>query len=311
MEEPPFLSVIIPTYNRASLLGKNIPGLLNQSYPKSKYEILIIDNASTDNTKGIIENLIIIDPLNIFYLFEPTPGSNFARNTGASKSRGDVLVFLDDDAYADSSWLFFLSKPFIDNKRVVGACGKIELDWEFPKPDWVPEKYESYLGRNCHLGLTERELSPSEVVFEGNLAIRKCEFCLAGGFDTNFGMVGNKIGANDGKTLIDQMHKLGKVIYQPEAIIYHHVPASKIQPAFFLKRGFYQGIADVLIAQTRQPRTTTSLPRTLLIDSYFLMKETSFFLMSLFKFSRKQSLEKLIAVFNRLGVIKKHLQYFF
>ncbi len=305
MREPPFFSIIIPTYNRAFLLEKSIISLQKQNYPSSLYEIVIVDNASFDNTKKIAEKFLSSENPSIRYMYEQNPGSNFARNTGAFHAKGNILVFIDDDAFADPSWLYWLSQAFLENDDILVVNGKIELEWEKPKPAWIPQKYESYLGCNSHLGSNKRDIKISEPVFEGNLAIRRNEFFLAKGFDIQYGMVASKIGANDGTRLIDQLHRLGKVIYQPEAIVYHFVPVSKTQPSYFLKRGFYQGIGDAKITQTRQQRNKFGLTRAIVSDLVFLFKEFYTFLVSLIKESQDQNLENFVVVFNRLGVIKQ------
>ncbi len=311
MGELPFISVIIPTYNRAEWVKKCIISLLEQEYPSKLFEIIIVDNASKDNTAPMVKSFLSSEKPFIYYFYEPTPGSNFARNTGALNSQGDILGFIDDDAVADSSWLSYISQTFIDSDDIVAVSGGIELDWEIPKPAWIPNKYESFLGRNLHLGINRRDLLPSEPVFEGNLAIRKSIFNTLKGFDIRFGMVGEKIGANDGTCLIDKIHNLGRVVYQPDALIYHHVPKSRIRPSYFLKRSFYQGIGDASIIQTRQQRNKQGLIRALANDCIFLLKEIFSFIITLFKFSQSQYLEKLIVVYNRFGVIKQRFELIF
>ncbi len=232
----PFISVVIPTYNRSALLAKGIASLQVQDYNKCRYEIVVVDNASTDHTKQVVDQFMSSNLPIIRYIYEPKAGSNYARNTGASCTKGDILAFIDDDARANSSWLKQISLAFIKHKNTVAVSGRIELELEIPKPSWIPEKYESYLGCNHFLGLESRELLPSEPVFEGNLAIRRDTFDQVNGFDINYGMVRDKIGANDGKNLVDQLYNFGNVQYQPEAIIYHYVPAIKNTPVYFLER---------------------------------------------------------------------------
>src|SRR4030067_2548669 len=100
---PKLVSVIIPTYNRSDNLTLVLEALSKQSLPPDKYETLVVDNNSRDNTKETVQQCIQRFPrLNIRYLFEGKQGLNFARNLGVQQARADVLVFLDDDAIPET-----------------------------------------------------------------------------------------------------------------------------------------------------------------------------------------------------------------
>ena len=108
----PFVSIIIPTYNRAKMLGITIESFMTQSYPKDKYEIIVSDNNSSDNTREVVEEWQGKATVPIRYLFEGRQGVHYARNTAAKAAIGDILYFTDDDMIAANSLLLELVKVF-------------------------------------------------------------------------------------------------------------------------------------------------------------------------------------------------------
>ena len=98
------ISVVVCTYNRDVYLIRCLENLKNQDFNKREFEIIIIDNNSTDNTKTICLNFIEQNPeLNIIYFLEEKVGLSHARNTGISKSSGLIISFIDDDGFAKST----------------------------------------------------------------------------------------------------------------------------------------------------------------------------------------------------------------
>ena len=91
------VSIIIPTYNRAKILGLTIESCVNQTYPIDLFEIIVADNNSSDDTKEVVKEWQTKSDVPIKYIFEPRQGAHFARNTAAKHSSGEILYFTDDD----------------------------------------------------------------------------------------------------------------------------------------------------------------------------------------------------------------------
>src|SRR3989337_3554689 len=104
------ISAIICTHNRVEYLTKAIQSLVDQNIPKSKYEIIVVDNCSTDSTREVVEKFS--SKSNIRYIYEPTLGANKARNTGWRNARGKYIAYLDDDAIASPVWLCRILQGF-------------------------------------------------------------------------------------------------------------------------------------------------------------------------------------------------------
>ena len=116
------ISAVICTYNRADCLARAIKSLVNQTLPKENYEILIVDNASTDSTKDIIRREFSGVP-NLSYFYEPVLGIARARNTGWNNAKGTYVCYLDDDAVASPEWLEKIIEVFRTTTLKIGCVG--------------------------------------------------------------------------------------------------------------------------------------------------------------------------------------------
>ena len=100
------VSVIVCTYNRSGSLLDTLDSLANMVVSKSvDWEVLVVDNNSTDDTKKITEAFIDRGNHHFRYLLEPVQGLSFARNRGINTSGGRILAFTDDDVLVDKNWL--------------------------------------------------------------------------------------------------------------------------------------------------------------------------------------------------------------
>lgn len=157
MGELPEISGVICTHNRERYLEKCILSLLDQSLDADRYEILVIDNGSTDSTKEICDRFI--EQPNFRYLFEPVLGLSQARNTGWQQAKGKYVGYLDDDAVAVRTWLEKALWSFEHiNPLPEWVGGPIELEWEVNAPPWITDEYKVALG---WLDWGERERFPS------------------------------------------------------------------------------------------------------------------------------------------------------
>lgn len=125
-EHKTLFSIIIPTYNRANMIGKAIESVLCQSY--TNWELIIISDGSTDNTEEILNNYTVSDP-RIKYFRQENMGRSSARNLGINNCVGDYVCFLDDDDFYLEDFLLEFSIE-IENKkfnRTIFMCGQNEL----------------------------------------------------------------------------------------------------------------------------------------------------------------------------------------
>ena len=131
------LSVIICTYNRANSLADTLLCLTKQSYDIANWELIVVDNNSSDNTKEIIYEYHRKLP-NLTYKFEPQQGLSFARNLGINSAKGAIIAFTDDDVLPENDWLTQIQNNM--EKYNCDACGGyIAPKWESQPPAWLTE----------------------------------------------------------------------------------------------------------------------------------------------------------------------------
>jgi glycosyltransferase involved in cell wall biosynthesis len=252
---------------------KVVGSLLQQTYPADAFEIVIVDNASTDHTREYVEGILKDTTHNIRYVYEANLGVSQARNSGMQNTSGEILAYIDDDAVADPGWLARLVEAMKGDNSIVCVAGKVDLLWEVPEPDWMPRELYGYLGDNTSWGNLPRELPVDRNPHEGNMALRMWAVQEAGGFDTHFGRVGRTLSTGEGTRLADQLRPLGKILYTPEAVVHHCVPAWRAKKEYLIKLGFMQGIANANLNFLRDPRSRAGLIRSLLSNIWFLIKE--------------------------------------
>jgi glycosyltransferase involved in cell wall biosynthesis len=243
----PLISAIICTHNRADYLGAAIDSLLRQDCEASDipFEVLVVDNASTDHTREVVEARVVDRRLR--YLYEPVTGLSVARNTGAKSARGQVLAYLDDDAEASPQWLRRLHEAFVDNDRLAIAGGRVTLLWPpgRSRPRWLSDGLTEPLGA---YDLGDRAIAirdPGQTPRGLNYALRRCFLDEVGGFDPSLGRVGTKLLSNEELMMTEQAIARGwQVGYVPDAHAAHNVAPERLQPRWFLKRAWWQGISE-------------------------------------------------------------------
>jgi glucosyl-dolichyl phosphate glucuronosyltransferase len=114
----PLISVVICTRNRARLLNRALISLVEQAFPRRDYEILVVDNQSTDRTYEIVKQF---QEKGVRYLREDRIGSSVARNTGWSNAAGRYIAFFDDDGIASPEWLAAIREGFSSGPPLVGV----------------------------------------------------------------------------------------------------------------------------------------------------------------------------------------------
>lgn len=247
-----YISVIIPTRNRASLLEKFLLSLKNQTLAIFNYEVIIVDNGSTDSTKSLVEKYIPIIT-NLKYIFEPNPGLHSGRHRGFLESQGEILVYGDDDIEAFPQWLETIYHSFQENPEVAMMGGKNLPQFESNPPQWLEKMWqpnqsgEQILGYLSILNLgDEIKLISPYYIFGCNFAIRRLVLQEAGGFHPD-GMPQELIKyRGDGESYVSSyvQKKSYQALYHPDASVYHWVSNKRMTLEYFCLRAYNQGISD-------------------------------------------------------------------
>lgn len=243
---PPELSVVICTYNRRVLVERAVRSLMAQTRPAESLEVILVDNNSTDDTFSWAGGLAEEFP-QLRAVQETNQGLSFARNRGAREARAPIVAFLDDDAVAVPEWVDALLCPFeTAGERPVAVGGRIELEWVRPRPDWLPDAAQGWLGYFTLPG-DQRELRPGvDNLRGGNMAVERDVLLAAGAFDTRLGRSKNGLMGNEEVELQRRLESLGRpMAYAHDAVIYHLVHPERLTARWMFRRAWDQGRSDV------------------------------------------------------------------
>lgn len=222
MREPVLISVVICTHNRCDFLELALDSLQKQSV--LDFEIVIIDNNSTDDTKLISEQYILNDE-RIKYVFESKVGLSNARNRGIGESSGSYIAYVDDDCVIPCEWVQKAYK-IIDSKSLDIFGGSIIPFYKSTKVFWYKDEYATF-----HFGKEAKELERGLTLFGGNIFIKRSVFDKVGLFRSDLGMIGHQIMYGEESEL--QMRYLnliptGGIYYDPELIVQHYLRPEKM-----------------------------------------------------------------------------------
>ena len=237
------ISVIICTYNRSNQLRNLLMSLSEQILPEGlKWEVIIVDNNSKDDTRRVVDQIQGPFSLPIKYLFEPRQGKSYALNTGMQEALGGILAFTDDDIILDRHWIEIIYRSF-KKQGCDGLCGKIFLKLPEEKPRWLSKDLWGFLG---YLDYGDKPLFiNNEDIFGGNVAYTRNAAEKAGLFDVNLGRAGSRL---TGKEDVEYGRKViregGRVLYEPNLKVFHMIEPWKLKRRYFLKLHYYAGIVS-------------------------------------------------------------------
>lgn len=229
------LSVIICTYNRDKYIYNVLKSLAENTLSKEQYEIVLIDNNCTDNTKNECKRFVQDFPNVIFrYFEEKNQGLSYARNRGIKESQGDILVYVDDDAVVNNEYLQTYSNFFNQYVDIDAAGGAIIPRYETSEPDWMSHYTKVLITCYKYHGDIIREFPKNDFPSGGNAAYRASVFEKVGLFNVELGRKGDSLVGAEEKDIFDKMTTLGmRFFYLPNAILYHLIPEKKLTKDYF------------------------------------------------------------------------------
>ncbi|MES2005963.1 MAG: glycosyltransferase [Bacteroidota bacterium] len=218
------ISVVICTYNRAAYIRDAMESLYGQTLSRNLFEVIVVNNNSTDNTELICKEFIAAHAdAHFHYKNEPEQGASFARNTGAADASSPLLCFMDDDAIADKDYLERIVVFFEQHPDAGGLGGRIIPRYIPSEPVWMSHYVSSLVG-HFHYSEEPGVFAPNKYPLESNMIIRKADFDTISGFNTALpGVVGTLRIGGEGKDFFFRLKELGRVIYYDPAIRVQHV----------------------------------------------------------------------------------------
>jgi glycosyltransferase involved in cell wall biosynthesis len=214
---PVRLSVVLPTFNRAACLRRAISALLRQTADPRSYEVIVVDNNSTDDTREAVASLA--DP-RLRLVPEERQGLSFARNTGICESRADLVAFTDDDVEVAPDWVTTVVGAFEAHAEIDGIGGRVLPAWASPPPAWLTRDHWAPLALQDH-GAGNRtfdRLAPLGLV-GANVAFRRGVFDRIGLFSPEVQRVKDGIGSTEDHELLRRLYASGgRMLYLPRLV---------------------------------------------------------------------------------------------
>ena len=248
------ISVIIPTYNRSSQLSRTLKSFLHVEIPENvSYELIVIDNNSSDNTAEVVQDFIGSGERCVRYVFEKKQGVSNARNKGFEEAVGDIIACADDDIEFDEKWLIDILLAFSENLDISAITGEVQPVFESGRPDWLVDDYLVVYGLQNY-GDHPCPLVFPVVPIEMNVALRRDAIRMVGGYDPRLG--------RDGKTLLSGEADLffyllgkkgGKTLYIPSMKLRHIIPQARVQVEWLVSRYYWSAVSIVKSRQLTAP----------------------------------------------------------
>ncbi len=258
------LSVIVATYNGSAYIRRCLESFTAQSIAPSSFEVIVVDNNSKDMTAEIVrECMEQHKDTNFVFIQEARQGVGYARNTGIAGASGEYLCFIDDDAYADPHWLERVLHAFEKVEPAPAVVGGRILPYYIEeKPQWFTDDLEIRT-----MGDQARLLHEYECFFgfpESNFCVRKSILDEVGGFSIEMGPSAEIMKFGEGIELSARIAKKYPVYwYDPEVIVYHLVPASKMSIKYTLSRKYDMAYSF----QQHQSRTLSGVRRMIVLST--------------------------------------------
>lgn len=248
------LSVWINTRNRADLLRQTLDSLAGAEPPEGPWEVVVVDNGSTDETPAVIASFT--DRLPLVAAVEELPGRGNARRRAAALATGQECVFTDDDVLFDRPWLRVYERAFREHPECAVFGGPVRSRYDRRPPEWLLS-FAPFSIRGFDLGPTPREIDMRRESFLGaNWAVRRGVLEAAGGFRDDLGVDANgrmQVGGEETELQLRLLAAGARALYLPEAGLDHHVPEERCTADFILDRAEVSGRTTVRMNEPAAP----------------------------------------------------------
>ncbi len=242
------LSVIICTYNREKFLYDALSHVAQNDFPHENYEIVLVNNNSTDSTESECQRFANdYTEVQFRYFVETKQGLSHARNRGIDESRGDILVFLDDDSFVRPDYLSNLEKQMNQHPEAMAFGGKITPLFESGEtPKWLCKWTYSWV--------SAIDLGNKVVPFEGNaypiganMGFRKNCLDQCGNFNTELGRSKKNLMAGEEKDLFNRLKENNMpILYFPDIHVEHVIPPQRTTRDYIVRMGQGVGMSERL-----------------------------------------------------------------
>jgi glycosyltransferase involved in cell wall biosynthesis len=226
----PDVSVVLPTYNRSGHLRRTLASVLGQRTTTRSYEVIVVDNNSTDDTKVEVERAIAARTA-VRYVLERNQGVSYARNAGIAAARAPLVAFVDDDVCVNADWIDTICRTFEQQPELDCIGGKVLPEWEVAPPAWLTRDHWAPValldfGETCRTVNAQAPLC----LLTANLACRRRIFEQVGLFATELQRVHDGIGSMEDHEWLLRFWAAGRqALYVPELSATTEVPLRRMR----------------------------------------------------------------------------------
>jgi len=243
-------SIIIPTYNRADELRETIRSIARLTV-EGDWELLIVDNKSTDHTRAVVEQESATFPARLNYLFEPEQGRYAALNTGIRAARGQIIATTDDDARVEPDWLMQAAAG-LSALECDYVGGKVLPLWRGARPEWLPNRpgrHWSVLALQDHGGdVVEFGANGIPWPLGINTATRREAFARTDLFDNRLGRKAGTLRNQAQREWHLRARSAGlRGFYIPQMVVHHVVEAERLKKQYFRRWYYWHGISRAIL----------------------------------------------------------------
>lgn len=222
------ITMLVCTYNRSSDLREMLETALTQETDgEFTYEVLVVDNNSTDDTRSVVEEFLTRGYENIRYLFESRQGKSYALNTGLNFVSSPIFTICDDDFALPKDWIKNIFAAFKAYPEVSFVSGKVLPAWQGKAPSWLTPEHWSAIALTNY---GEKKFYADE---NNQICLLACSFRIAdvkavGGYKPELGVTKNQIGGIEDFEILTRLWKSGRRgIYLPHIWFYHKVSSNR------------------------------------------------------------------------------------
>ena len=247
------LDVIIPTFNRQSMLKRTLDSLLEAEVPAGlRVRVTVVDNNSKDGTREVVEREMERFDGRLSYLFEAVQGRSSALNRGIGSTTGEVVGMIDDDEEVDSQWYSNIYQAFsAGDVDFIG--GPYKPRWGSKPPAWLPMDYLGVIGWiDGGAEVVAYDDKYPGILMGGNAVLTRAVLDKVGLYNTSISRTGKRLLAGEDEDMYRRLLAAGaRGLYLPSLVIYHYIPPERLTRHYFRRWCFWRGVSRAVIDRER------------------------------------------------------------
>jgi len=245
MSKHPQISIAICTFNRADYLKDTLNDLSDQTEPADSFEILVVNNNSSDHTQEVCAEFTAKHPkLNFRLVDEPKQGLSPARNRAFREAEANYILYIDDDVHLPENFSETALRYISDRPNLKAAGGRIFVSFDESNPDWIPRQLMPMFGLH-DLGEFDKIYPQDNFPRGGNMLIHKELFEEVGQFDPELGRSGDLLVGSEEKAFFDRARRAGiKLHYLADLKLHHRIGPKRLKREYLRNQSIGIGLSE-------------------------------------------------------------------